>query len=244
MLGELSDKERREVESMASQHTEIRSELDAIEFALEALAMSKQIQPAPGTYAGIKSRISGSAVPPPQPPSNGSALRSGLFGFLGLIGLALAAFFFYKYNDTQNQYQQLKSESEATQIACDTISRRNIELESQLRILRKTGNQSFFMLGSDLAPQAIAAVYVNPLDQSSFLDVISLPAPPSDKQYQLWALVNGQPVDMGVFDINIEAGSFSEVPYIADAGAYAVTLEPRGGSVNPSLDQLYVISQG
>ena len=92
------------------------------------------------------------------------------------------------------------------------------------------------------ADDAIAAVVYNTEAQNSYLDVINLAEPTSDQQYQLWAIVDGTPVDMGVFDIAINTDSgLIEVPYIEDAQAFAITLEPRGGSVVPTLEQMVVL---
>ncbi|MBR9921202.1 MAG: anti-sigma factor [Bacteroidetes bacterium] len=246
VLGDLSDKDRKEVESMAAKHPQIREEIDQIELALETFAMSAEVKPSKGVYEGIVQKINagGNTTPPPTLKGGGTgSLLAGFFGFLALVGFALAAYFYYNWNMTTEAANVLQNQVVQIQSDCDTINQQNTDLQRQLNILRNTDNESFFMLGSDLAPEAIAAVYVNPQAKTSYLDILSLPEPPTDKQYQLWALVDGVPVDMGVFDIDFQNARISEVPYVENAGAYAVTLEPRGGSVNPTLDQLYMISQ-
>ena len=45
---------------------------------------------------------------------------------------------------------------------------------------------------------------------------------------------------MGVFKVVISAG-FQEVPFIENAAAFAVTLENRGGSPTPTLEEMVVI---
>ena len=72
------------------------------------------------------------------------------------------------------------------------------------------------------------------------LDVKKLPAPPPDKDYQLWALKDGQPIDMGVFRMVTEANTLLEVGQVPKVEAFAVTLEPKGGSVSPNLEEIYV----
>ena len=63
---------------------------------------------------------------------------------------------------------------------------------------------------------------------------------PADKQYQLWALKDGQPIDMGVFDPVTPEDGLLEMGRVPGADAFAVTLEPRGGSANPTLEEMYV----
>jgi anti-sigma-K factor RskA len=62
-----------------------------------------------------------------------------------------------------------------------------------------------------------------------------------DHQYQLWALVDGKPVDLGVFDMRDGEVGLKNMKPIGVAQTFAVTLEPRGGSVSPTLEKLMVI---
>ncbi|MEZ4904504.1 MAG: anti-sigma factor [Spirosomataceae bacterium] len=81
---------------------------------------------------------------------------------------------------------------------------------------------------------------MNPNTQEVQLNVLSLPTPTSDKQYQLWALVGGNPVDLGVFDVNTAMQKMKAIP---KADAFAVTLEKKGGSPTPHLEELYVMGK-
>jgi hypothetical protein len=45
---------------------------------------------------------------------------------------------------------------------------------------------------------------------------------------------------MGVFEVAANEG-LQDVPYIEHPQAFAVTLEPKGGSQAPTLDQMYVV---
>jgi len=75
-----------------------------------------------------------------------------------------------------------------------------------------------------------------------YVDVKNLPALPADKQYQLWALDNGKPVDAGILAVATAAGdSLQHMKDIASAQAFAMTVEPAGGSVNPTLSTMTVM---
>jgi anti-sigma-K factor RskA len=79
------------------------------------------------------------------------------------------------------------------------------------------------------------------MNRHAFIDVLSLPEPEEGKQFQLWALVKGLPVDAGVF--NTDVSNIQRVKDIESADGWAVTLEPKGGSVSPSLDKMYLINK-
>lgn len=70
-----------------------------------------------------------------------------------------------------------------------------------------------------------------------YLAFNNLPEPPTDKQYQLWAIVDGKPVDAGVFNTGTPIIQLKNIP---KAEMFAVTLENKGGSASPTMDQMHV----
>jgi len=86
----------------------------------------------------------------------------------------------------------------------------------------------------------------SPAKKKVIIDMIASNMPKNDKrhQYQLWALVGGKPVDLGVFDKTTDdTTDMKEMKSIGSADAFAVTLEPRGGSVNPTMSELMVLGK-
>jgi anti-sigma-K factor RskA len=88
-------------------------------------------------------------------------------------------------------------------------------------------------------PRSQVTVFWDTASKDVFLLVNNLPQPASDKQYQLWALLNGKPVDLGVFDIRQEK-LMVKMKGVEKAQAFAITLEPRGGSAVPTMPNMYV----
>lgn len=247
VLGLVSNTERQEVEQLAAEHPAIRSHLNEVEDALKAYIQSNAMPLPAGLKAAALARIDAEIATDKSPKSGAGNSSNWTSGLLGLLMFALAGFSLYLFNqnnalneqatEAQNQFKVLKTD-------CDTQAAKVTDLENKLAILRDTSNQTVYMkaAGNGLAPRAIAAIYHNEASKKLYLDVINLPEPPTGKQYQLWALVDGNPVDMGVFDLQIGAdSSFLEVPFVENAGAFAVTLEDAGGKPTPDLTQLYVI---
>jgi anti-sigma-K factor RskA len=67
----------------------------------------------------------------------------------------------------------------------------------------------------------------------------NLPQPAPGKQYQLWALIDGQPHDLGVCDFEIKKRLLVQMKGVHNAQAFAITLEPTGGSPGPTLEAMY-----
>ncbi len=68
-----------------------------------------------------------------------------------------------------------------------------------------------------------------------------LPENDKDHQYQLWAIRKLKPVSLGVFDVHKTDSLMESMASIDHATAFAVTLEPRGGSEKPTLKQMMVM---
>ncbi len=72
-----------------------------------------------------------------------------------------------------------------------------------------------------------------------YVDLNKMPEAPSGKQYQLWAIVDGKPVDAGMYDGNAQV-AMHKMKTIPKAEMFAVTIENAGGSPSPTLDQMVV----
>jgi anti-sigma-K factor RskA len=72
-----------------------------------------------------------------------------------------------------------------------------------------------------------------------YLTTNKLPAPPQDMQYQLWAIADGKPVSAGMYSDDKDARI--ALSTIENAQAFAITLEKKGGSEEPTMENMYVM---
>lgn len=261
VLGLISEKEAQDVEHKLIQYPELKAELNKIETALETYAQAKAVPMPAGLSTTILQSIqelelspsptSDNAAPSTQPQAatpKTNSLLSILMG-IALLGSLLGSFFLYQQKQdlqaqltqTQTQASDLNDRMLTLQLSCDEKDGTIERLQEQITILRNPAYKPVFMKGTDKAPNAEAIVYFNPAENKTYLDIGNLPTTPSDKDYQLWAIVDGAPTDMGVFDLTAAAGGLVEVPHIRNPQAFAVTLETKGGNPSPNLDELYVI---
>ena len=64
-----------------------------------------------------------------------------------------------------------------------------------------------------------------------------MPKLPSDQQYQLWALIDSKPKDLGVFDATDDK-VILKMKNTQKAQAFAITIEKKGGSPSPTLQKM------
>lgn len=77
----------------------------------------------------------------------------------------------------------------------------------------------------------------------AYIMIHHLPESPQQRNYQLWAFVEGKPISVGIINDEIR-GRFIEMENVpANAVAFAVTMEKSGGSNSPSEQNVYLRGQ-
>jgi len=82
-----------------------------------------------------------------------------------------------------------------------------------------------------------ANVYWDSTSTDVYMVVKNMPKLPSDKQYQLWALIGSKPIDLGLFDPP-QSNVILKMKNAQKADAFAITIENRGNTDGPDLGQL------
>ncbi|MEM1122280.1 MAG: anti-sigma factor [Bacteroidota bacterium] len=261
VLGLVSEAEAQTVEKNVAQYPELKAELNKIEDALATYAQAKARPMPAGLSASILEKIQQLEAAPSSSSDQSTtaakpkAARTGNQNLLSIIlGIALLSSLLGGYILLQQkrslgdqlltqttELNELNDRMTTLQLTCDEKDGTIERLQEQITILKNPAYRPISMQGTDRAPDAVAVVYFNPADQKTYLDVGNLPAAPSDRDYQLWAIVDGQPTDMGVIDLTTAEGGLVVVPHIRNPQAFAMTLETKGGNPAPNLDELYVI---
>ena len=180
------------------------------------------------------------SVAAPAARGNGWAIAASVALLLSLVGNALL------YSNWQKTSHDLTvAMNEQTRYAASTqvMERRLSTTQEQLHVLRSPQEYKMVALaGTPAHPAAQARVLYNKASHRVYLDVAQLPPLPPGKQYQLWALDNGKPVDAGMLTAATTAGDgLQQMKDIASAQAFAMTVEPTGGSAGPTLNTMTVV---
>ncbi len=157
-----------------------------------------------------------------------------------LIASAALNFYLYqRYQDKNAQYLSLLSERNTLQANNQIYQTRLTEWQSVSSIMGSIDVIAVKMKDPSGGTPNVATVFWNPKTQQVYLMPNSLPTPAAGKQYQLWALVDGKPVDAGVLSQGCVGAC--KMKQISKAQTFAITLEQAGGSPTPNLKALYVI---
>lgn len=239
VLGQLSDKERSEVEAMATKHAEVKAEIELVEATL--LKFASKNPP-----AGLKQKIqrqldlNENKIVPIYPTKNRTWLLVASFALL--IGSSIYNIILMnKLKESEDQLAVVSSENEKFVRDFEAQSKSYGDMAQEMAILMNPENKKIMLKGMEIAPASMAAVFWNQTTQDVYINVNSLPMPTEDKQYQLWAIVDGKPVDAGVFVMTSDSSSLQKMKSISGAQAFAVTLEKKGGNPTPTMSAMYLM---
>jgi hypothetical protein len=157
----------------------------------------------------------------------------GVWKWLAAASLVLLAGAAYWAVTTNNKYQQVRAANQDLQNQLQQASAHLDTMKRDAEMLQKPGVRMAAMHGTS-NPAMYATVYWDTASKDVYLLINNLPQPASDKQYQLWALLNNQPIDLGMIEVKQERLLY-RMKNVRDAQAFAITLEPRGGSPKPTM---------
>jgi hypothetical protein len=158
-----------------------------------------------------------------------------------LVGSSIMNFVFMnRFDEYKEKYDKLSEEQEASAAEKSAYVARYQDAEKEMNMLKDPALKWVKMQGVKQHTGIVATICWNPETKDTYILAQQLPEPPEDKQYQLWAIVNGHPVDAGVFELGNKTKVLQKVKNVVNAQVFAVTLENKGGNPTPSLDQMFV----
>ncbi len=247
VLGLASEEEQKEVEMYISAYPEIKTELEAIEVAMEQYAQLQGMDTPPDIDAKINSQIDALQKSKPKDSGKNDSSTFGGWGMTLLLGGMLLATSWWALSNNQKaaeeagKFSTLSTQFETLQSDCDETSKENEVLKDKIRILQDPDNQVIKLSeAQDKYPDVLASIFFNKATQKSYLRANALPDIPSDRVLQLWAIVDGKPTDMGLVEVSTNSDDLIEIPFIENAAAFAITVE-TGKNTAPNLDELVVI---
>jgi len=259
VLGDVTPAERAEVEAMALKHPAIKAELDEIERSLELYAKENAVEPSAGqrdkilnslvtnlgddrifkSFSATGDEEEDNVIPIVKAKSN-NFYKYAFAACFALLIVSVAALITV-YNNLQQSNTLLASLQTQNQHFTNRVNL----MDRELSIFRDPSFKLLKLQGTSKSPSSAIMVAWSPVKQKVMLDMAEANMPVNDKahQYQLWALVGKTPVSLGVFDADTTSKDMVEMKSIASADAFAVTLEPRGGSPAPTMDEMMVIGK-
>ena len=245
VYGSLSETESEEVAEMAKKYPEINAEIIAIEKSMLALSSSFAPFQSVKNYAAIKEKLNLSTpeVITMSPKRNWAQYVGWAAAIILMAGIG------FQYNQlevTNNQIVTTNLEKVKIEKERNELATKKAAIETHLAVIKDDKNTVITLGGQTVSPESSAKVYWNKDTQTVYVDASGLPEPPKGMVYQVWALKLNPltPTSIGLLDkFKDNNERFFAVNNIAEAEAFGITLEPAGGSLTPTLEQLYTLGK-
>lgn len=242
VLGLASQQEQAEFEQYCAEYPELIAARTSFELALEQQCMEYAVAPDPSVKDRIMTAIAQDANPNLNLPSPkilvmNTPKRTG--GWLrwvaaaAIILLVVTAYFAYSFYDKN---QKLEAKISTTDSLMEKIA-----LEHDLMTNPRMTVVS--MVPTQQSQPASANIYWDSTSANVYMVVKNMPKLSSDKQYQLWALIDGKPKDLGLFDVDKENKVILKMNNTQKADAFAITIEKRGNTGGPTLEDLQTMGK-
>lgn len=254
VLGTLPEKEAQEIARLCARHPELAAEVEAIEKALmKAFSVPVPTDWKKDTLSAVKETPivplhDGSTSDPKIIPIGNGQKGNGrsrtwfwaAASFAGLFVLSAAANFIL-LNRNQNLSQeltdvkvQLSNETDENKVFAASLK----QTRESYHLLFHRDFRRIDMEGTPAFADNHSVLFWNPNTGDVIWDGSSLPALSEDEQYQLWAIVDGKPQNEGMMN-SLEPAKMLNAQ---SAQAFAVTIEPNGGSEEPTMEKMVVFA--
>ena len=253
VLGGLSLEETSEVEAFATRFPEISKEIDSIRSTIEEMSSSESIIPPYLNKQSLfnkidfllshsKSPINNNIISDKKPSQNISIAYFAIAASW-LLTLLSGYFTFHYRNqwlDSENKISSLQYENKDL-AANFSVTKNNYHAASyQLAAINDSSLKMITLRALPGRPAIFAQILWSKSKHQVLLSSLSLPKPPEGRQYQLWAIVDGKPLDAGIISKD-DNEQLSRMKDISNPSAFAVTLEKSGGSEVPTIEEMYVM---
>ena len=131
------------------------------------------------------------------------------------------------FSNWKNSEEKLVALETQNQVLAQEGKALKASYQEEVAILQNPDFKVITLAGQPVYPTAKALIYFDKNKKEVYLSALKLPKAPTGKQYQLWAFVNGKPVDAGLIDEN---GNVLKMKSFDKVEAFAISLEETGGS--------------
>ena len=147
-------------------------------------------------------------------------------------------------NSLETQISEIQIEKDFFETQIDDLNADLADSKNIISVFRDKNIISVPLAGQAVYPEAYAKAYWNKDDKTVYLDLAGLPEPPEGKVYQVWSLTLNPltPTSLGTIDdFKTDDNKIFSLENANESQAFGITLEPAGGSVSPTLEQLYTL---
>jgi hypothetical protein len=236
LLSELDEQEQIQVEDVLNSDSELQTILSTLETNFEKLAFENAINPPKTVKDNLVQAVknSTSKVIPLQKTNQLKTYVSfaASIAFFLLIG---SIWMFYELGKTKQQLQIVKEQKLLFLKDIESLNSNLKNVSKWADVIRSPDVEQYIINGNDLAPNAKIVSYINHKEKTVIINTKNLPTIDNSHDYQMWANVEGNMINMGVITKNTP---LLVMNYIDNAKSLNITIELAGGNDHPTVSRL------
>ncbi len=229
LLGSTTMQESQQVERYIAMYPKVRETFDELQENLEVFAKMHAIKTPEGLRDKIIARVKA------ENRNRFKFFRYAIAASIAAFMFAGISYFFWDQNQNLQQENTLVTNKikDLEQNMRDQLE----DVRNQFIVLNNPQTKKYTLTGNKKAKELKAVAYINPVKKLSYINVSNLPQLPENQCFQMWAEVNGEMVNLGVIKEAFGQDKLLALPYADNAIGY-ITIEPQGGNVSPTVDNI------
>jgi anti-sigma-K factor RskA len=236
-LDELDHSTRSEVEQAIASDDDLKNIAQELELNLEQLGLDNAISPPAAIKANLLKSISKTQKATGVKPlsSNKYRIWFSLAAAASVVLFLNTIFLMVQNGDIKQQLATLETEWEQLKKDQESLRTTYNAQGEMLAFLSHPETEQYLMYGNEQQPDARLVSYVNHKNKRVMVNTTQLNTLDSEHDYQMWADVEGEMINMGVIDLKEPMIAMN---YIDKAESFNITIEPKGGSEHPTVSNL------
>ena len=234
VLGLCSAEEAIELEQLRNAHPELKEAILQYEIELEEKMMKDVQLPSTETdekilrsFAALQTPVI--SIAPTKNVKNTSWYKT--LAAASILLLITSSYFIYTLTKKTNTLEQQLAETKNTTEGLPA---------ADYAIMKNPSITPVAMYGFGIHSICRCTMFWDKKTGKLYIMIHHLPQSSAEKDYQLWAMVDGKAVNVGIIKDEIR-GRFIEMQNVpSNANAFTVTLENSGGSISPTESQTYL----
>ena len=229
LLGTTNTEETLQVERYIAMYPEVRKIYNELQDNLETFAKMHAVKAPEGLRAKILNRIKA------QNAGRRKFRRYAIAASVAAFLFAGSSYFFW--NQNQNLQKENSIVNNKIKDLEEDMKGQLEDVRNQFIVLNNPQTRKYMVNGNKKAKELKAVAYINPVKKLAYINVRNLPNLPEDFDYQMWAEVNGEMVNLGVIRNVEDKDKLRALPYAKNAVSY-ITIEPKGGNDTPTVQNI------
>lgn len=253
VLGKTTEQETQQVLAWKALHPEVAAEILAIEDSLEQLDLAQAVAPSVQAKNNLFTKLNEQTpvaekqtIAPVVSITEAPVVKmNNTFKYAAAVATLL--FVAAAFNNLST-YSKYKKASDALAAAEQKIVSQNEEIASIQNSFDgplNNSSQQVVLKSSTPTSNSTAKIFWVRNTGDVYVEASGLPDVPQGMQYQLWAIVDGKPVDAGMIGFTTKGKkyNFQKMKSFGKAEVFAITLEKAGGSPTPTMEKMVVLSK-